>query len=367
MRATSSTRTPAAALTGAPTRGLWRLWRTRAGTSTSYSSTAASAGRSCLHTGRCALFWPLLAAIMVFSCLIAHYHCSCPSDECAGQKALDNGLYRQADRRHQAGASQTVYMPVLRRARGGAALSAWHNVRRSAQQYHAARRTARMTLRSRTSPIRTFSHTSWQQIRRDACCMQFPRCPGVACRDPAVHSVCLNMRPSVQPHPYYSYVLKTLPDAGLADHSGRSGHLEPQRRDPQVPRLHAGHHLALRARRVRRHPGGGLQPRLPAGEIPGRGLAQRQLPPLQRARQPHVGRCVRVVRLCVSKLRTSRDRKLRDAKQTARPHAAGQYDGLSLNPLEQMFVKVKEMCVAQVRASGAALSLPQRSRHPSAF
>ena len=34
--------------------------------------------------------------------------------------------------------------------------------------------------------------------------------------------------------------------------------------------------------------------------------------------------------------------------------AAGKYDGLSLNPLEQMFVKVKQMCIDQVlRQSGS--------------
>ena len=39
--------------------------------------------------------------------------------------------------------------------------------------------------------------------------------------------------------------------------------------------------------------------------------------------------------------------------------AAGQYDGLSLNPLEQMFVKVKEMCIDQVLTGCRSRGLSQ--------
>ncbi len=138
------------------------------------------------------------------------------------------------------------------------------------------------------------------------------------------------------------------PDVNTA---GRSGHLEPQWRCPQMPRQHAGHHLALRARRVGRHTRGGVQPRLPDGEVPGRGLAQCQLPPVQRARQSHVGRCVWLrlrVRLLTSTCPLMYNSINLLTLRNLTVAATGQYDGLSLNPLEQMFVKVKEQCVEQV-------------------
>ena len=50
---TPSTRTLAPALIGALTHGRWPRWKTRAGTNLSCSSTQASAGLSCLRTGRC--------------------------------------------------------------------------------------------------------------------------------------------------------------------------------------------------------------------------------------------------------------------------------------------------------------------------